>query len=266
MSNANRKPPSLTEIEQALYAIPPDIERERWYRILAVSKSELGEDGRSIADSWSKGADSYKPSDFNSTWNSLNGNAGIGIATLFHHARQYGGNPPPRKPSMATPERDTSNTRAYALELWLNARSRRQDPDITSYPYAIRKGIESAGGAGRAKASGRIIGKEADCIIVPIRDIQTDKVQGVQCINTEGGKQTFGSVSGGGLLLGNTLNKSLPWYVCEGWASAYSVVFHHCHGNGVCAVAFGKSNIDKLAQRIDAIHNPAETVILREQD
>ena len=176
---------------------------------------------------------------------------------------------PPGRPSVTTPEHTTSSTLAYALKLWkwyASHSASREDAYISSHPYAIRKGIESAGGAGRAKASGRIIGKEADCIIVPIRDIQTDKVQGVQCINTEGAKQTFGSVSGGGLLLGNTLNKSLPWYVCEGWASAYSVVFHHCHGNGVCAVAFGKSNIDKLAQRIDAIHNPAETVILREQD
>ena len=159
----------------------------------------------------------------------------------------YGWNPP-HKPSVVTPERKSSSTKAYALELWLNARSWREDADIASHPYAIAKGIESAGGAGRATASGKIIGKDADCLIIPIRDIQTEKVQGVQAINPEGKKQTFGNVSGGGLILGNTLDKSIPWYVCEGWASAYSMVFHHLHGNAVCGASFGKSNQDKLAR------------------
>ena len=170
------------------------------------------------------------------------------------------------EPAMSTPKRESRDTKSYALELWFNARRRRTDADITSHPYAIRKGIESAGGAGRAKATGRILGKDADCVVVPIWDIEADKVQGVQCINPEGAKQTFGSVSGGGLILGNPLDKGLPWYVCEGWASAYSVVFHHSYGHGVCAVAFGKSNRYKLGLRIEEVHNPYEILFLREQD
>ena len=134
------------------------------------------------------------------------------------------------------------------------------------HPYAIAKGIESAGGAGRTTASGRIIGKDADCLAVPIRDIQTDKVQGVQCINISGDKQTFGAVTGGGLLLGNTLDKSIPWYVCEGWASAWSMVFHHHYGNAMCGVAFGKSNLDKLAQSIADKYTPDCITILEEVD
>jgi putative DNA primase/helicase len=115
-------------------------------------------------------------------------------------------------------------------------------------------------------ASGRVIGKEADCLIIPIRDIQTNKVQGCQCINRNGDKQTFGPMSGGGLLLGNTLDLTLPWYVVEGWASAYSMVFHHHRGNAVCACAFGKSSLERVAQNIAEHHQPDEITILREVD
>ena len=50
-------------ILQALDRIPPEIEREQWYRILAALKAEYGDSGREIAENWSKGADSYKPTD-----------------------------------------------------------------------------------------------------------------------------------------------------------------------------------------------------------
>ena len=77
---------------------------------------------------------------------------------------------------------------------------------------------------------------------------------------------TFGNVSGNGLLLGNTLDKSIPWYASEGWASAWSVVFHHHRGNAACVVSFGKGNLGKVAQKVDAIHRPDCILMLEEQD
>lgn len=263
MSSAKQRPASPIEIEQALLSIPAQ-DREVWVQVGMAIKAELGDAGFDIWNAWSQTADNYKERDARDVWKSFHG-GGVSLGTLFYYARLHDWNSP-GKPPVSTTERAASNTRAYALELWLNARARRQDADITNHPYAIKKGIESAGGAGRAKASGRIIGKEADCIIVPIRDIQTDKVQGIQCINQEGEKQTFGNVSGGGLLLGNTLDKSISWYVAEGWASAYSMVFHHHHGNAVCAAAFGKSNLDKLAQAIAGKYAPDCITILQEVD
>ena len=107
------------------------------------------------------------------------------------------------------------------------------------------------------------------CYKTPGRALQTNKVQSVQCISDQcvkgkWPKQTFGSVSGGALILGNTLDKSIPWYVCEGWASAVSMVFHHLHGNGVCASSFGKSNQRKVAELMAEFHQPKEIIILEE--
>ena len=263
MSSAQQRPASPVEIESALSSVSAH-DRETWIQCGMAIKAELGDAGFDIWDHWSRSADNYRERDARDVWMSFK-NGGISIATLFYYARLSGWNPPGR-PSVATPERTNSNTRAYALELWLQARARRGDVDITSHPYAIRKGIESAGGAGRANASGKIIGRDSDCIVIPIRDIQTEKVRGVQCINQQGDKQTFGSVSGGGLLLGNTLDKHISWYIAEGWASAYSMVFHHYKGNAVCGCAFGKHNMDRLAQAMADKYAPDVITILEEVD
>jgi len=185
--------------------------------------------------------------------------------------------PAPRR----APKPQPSNTARYAAELWLKANKWMQDdnwlsspsPDelVITHPYAIAKGIDWAAGAGRGIVSGSIVGKNTDCIIIPIHNLLTNKVQGVQCISDkpidgEWLKQNFGSVSGGGLILGNTFDKTIPWYVAEGWASAASTVFHHLDGNGVCACSFGKSNQRPVAEVIAEYHEPKEVIILEEDD
>lgn len=165
---------------------------------------------------------------------------------------------PMTKPRPKTkPKRDTG---AYALELWLAADWR----TVAKHPYSIAKGIDWPAGAARGIASGKIIGQNADCIIVPIRDIQTDKVVAVQCINAEGKKQTFGPLSGNGFICGNTLDKSIRWFVCEGWADAVSLVFHHYKGNAAAFAACGKGSMDRLAERVAEVYAPEEIVILED--
>ena len=140
----------------------------------------------------------------------------------------------------------------------------REDSFIAEHEYSRSKGIDWAAGAGRGKASGKLVGKDADCIIIPVRNIEGTKVQGVQCINEDGIKQSFGSISGGSLLLGNTLNRNATWIVAEGWASAVSTVFHH--GEEVCACAFGKGNMMNVANQISEHYSPKNIDIHREQD
>ncbi len=112
--------------------------------------------------------------------------------------------------------------------------------------------------------SGRVVGQNVDCIVVPVRDLSTGKVVAVQCINATGEKQTFGPVSGNGLVLGNTLDKSLRWFIVEGWADAVSMVFHHYHGNAVAFAAFGKGGMEKLAERVAEVYRPEKIIIVED--
>lgn len=158
------------------------------------------------------------------------------------------------------PARVASRTQEYALRLW-----RESIEGVGFHPYARAKGIAWEAGARRHKrVSGRIIGKNTDCILVPIRDLSSGRVVAVQTINPEGKKQTFGPVTGHGLALGNTKNKSIPWYVVEGWADAVSMVFHHHEGDAVAFAAFGLNNMERLAHRVAEIHAPDQIVILED--
>ncbi|MBT3724008.1 MAG: hypothetical protein HOM14_03670 [Gammaproteobacteria bacterium] len=247
----------------------PAYDRDIWIKIGMALKSELGNNGFSLFDDWSSTADNYDPKAVKAVWKSFKGN-GVAIGSLIQLAKENGWQrdnktteiAPEIKPS---PKPVKSNTQSYALRLWML--SNKDDSYIEQHPYSINKGIEWAGGAGRGIASSPIkIGINSDCIIVPIRTNGTGKAQGVQCINAQGRKQTFGDLSDGYLLLGNTLDKTLSWYVCEGWASAVSMVFHHQKGNGICAVSFGKSNLDRVAKQMASDHQPDEVIIIREDD
>lgn len=255
------------EIADALRFVPAD-DRETWLHVGMAVKSELGDNGFALWDDWSSTAGNYSERDARDVWRSIKPGA-IKIGTLFHLAKEHGyridreppARPAPAKKAPPAPKRETG---AYAAEVWLKADC--SDAAVTAHPYAVAKGIESAGGAGRATVSGRVVGTDAQCIVIPIRDLATGEVAGVQCVNPDGAKQTFGRVSGNGLLLGNTLDRRIGWFVAEGWASAYSVVFHHCRGNACCVTAFGKSNLHTVARKVAETYEPVRVCILREQD
>tara|TARA_R110002072_G_scaffold302386_1_gene484997 strand:- start:116 stop:697 length:582 start_codon:yes stop_codon:yes gene_type:complete len=140
-------------------------------------------------------------------------------------------------PSKKTRLKLVSPTADYAKSIWSLA-----SDDVATHPYAIKKRITHAFGALRGTAKGKLIGKDADCIIVPNRDWEGQLV-GVECINADGVKQTFGSK--GLLILGNP-EDALRVNVCEGWATAWALsqLFPE---RFACIVAFGKSKLDKYA-------------------
>jgi len=255
----------MSQAEELLRFIPSE-DRDTWLSVGMALKCEIGDAAFQLYDHWSRSAtNQYKAQSVKDVWNSFNG-TGITWGTLVYLARQHGWNGKLVKPVIAgkdaQPPEPLPDTSAYAKELYLAAKH--DDGFVIAHPYAVMKGLESTGGARRGKASGRLIGSKADCLIVPIRDIESNKVQGVECINPEGMKQTFGRKSGGALVLGNSLQKSEPWYILEGWASTYSTVFHHDKHTAVCA--FGKGSQDSVAREINGIYNPDEIIILREAD
>ena len=173
--------------------------------------------------------------------------------------------PPRQRPQRPIePARTASTQRStadYAKELW--SKARRDDEYVGTHPYAVKKGIPWAGGAGRGRATGKVIGSNADCLMIPARDIRTDQVMAVQVISAEGAKQTFGSVRGHAFVCGNTLDKGIPWFVCEGWADAVSLVFHAHRGNAVAFACLGH-NFGLVAQTVADHYAPRRLVIMED--
>ncbi|RQY25354.1 DUF927 domain-containing protein [Burkholderia stagnalis] len=77
-------------IENALACIPPDVEREHWWRIAAALKHELGDAGFDLFDGWSRGAANYSKADARDTWRSLRADGGVTVGTLFAIAKDHG--------------------------------------------------------------------------------------------------------------------------------------------------------------------------------
>ncbi|NML99637.1 DUF927 domain-containing protein [Paraburkholderia sp. RP-4-7] len=77
-------------VEAALATIPPDVEREQWWRVAAALKDEMGDAGFDLFDAWSRGAEAYVVTDVKDTWRSVQPGRGIGIGTLFDIAKKHG--------------------------------------------------------------------------------------------------------------------------------------------------------------------------------
>jgi len=76
-------------ISEALHYIPAD-DCDVWLKVGFALESELGPRGRVLWDQWSANCPhKFNPRDQQYTWNSFKRD-GVGIATLFHHAKQYG--------------------------------------------------------------------------------------------------------------------------------------------------------------------------------
>ena len=189
----------------------------------------------------------------------------------FQAVREYLGlasSLPPRKapqrpPEAARPASATGTTSNYARALW--AKVSREDDLVAGHPYAQAKRITWAAGAGRGRASGRLIGQEADCIVVPVRHPDGVLVA-VECLSAHqdpAGKflrQSFGPKSQGWLTLGNDLDPDLPRYVVEGWATGAKML-EHLGGHCAVYVAFGAARLRAVAEAIEG-RSPGRSVII----
>ena len=168
------------------------------------------------------------------------------------------------KPIYTPPTRPKNvvNTTNYAKRIWDATHPNdliSWDGAVASHPYGIKKTMTHAWGAARGNVSGRLVGKCADCIIVPMRTLQGE-LAGVECINADGVKQAFGFK--GSLVLGNTLNKTLPILVTEGWADGVAAM--RLYGNVVALVAFGKGKQNELAARVAAARPDRHIIVVED--
>jgi hypothetical protein len=162
--------------------------------------------------------------------------------------------------------REVKPTFNYAVQLWESCNTDNPfihgDEHVGTHPYSVKKKIRGACGAGRGTASGRLLGKDKDCVIIPMRSLD-GSLTGVEVINADGVKQTFGSK--GILILGNDLNIDHPIIVFEGWASACGWL-NIRNGDGCAVACFGKGTAEKAAQKIQAHYLGHVVLVGREHD
>ena len=138
---------------------------------------------------------------------------------------------------------ERTSTSDYAKQIWDAA----QEDVVRFHPYAQKKKISHDFGARRGRANGSLIGKDADCIVVPMRSWDGELV-GVECINSDGVKQSFGPK--GQLILGYP--EGAEWVHCtEGWATLWAVSQMRPKSFGG-VVVFGKSRLEgERGERLD---------------
>jgi hypothetical protein len=135
------------------------------------------------------------------------------------------------------------------------------DSFVAAHQYAIDNGITHALGARRGIASGQIIGQDADCLMIACKDIQTDKLIGLECINAEGQKEFFGNIAGGAKILGNSLDLESPWSVVYGWVNASKMLIRRSKGSPAHVVCFSQSALKETAELIKQHYDPDKIVI-----
>ncbi|MEP5568097.1 MAG: hypothetical protein ABJN62_09715 [Halioglobus sp.] len=168
---------------------------------------------------------------------------------------------------------ETRSLATYAADIWKGAYDPtvpfstpyQGNPDhlVQTHPYAGKKGIEGQFGARRGRASGSLIGKGADVVVIPSRNLQGQLI-GVECINSAGVKQSFGQK--GLMIIGNDLDPKIPILMVEGWASGVSWVFHINNGNACAAVFFGKSSGKKKQAELENHYKNHVVILGVEQD
>ena len=236
-------------------------------KVFSAIKNEYGDSGFQLAHEFASKAHNY---DFNwvkSNWQSADSSMfGIGI---LHVMAMDGGftsevfEPKKKKENSPKVQPYTEKDRiAYARSIW--RRSNTNDDCVGSHAYSIAKEINWAAGAGRATLNGSILGRNADCLVVPVYNLMTDLLQSVHCINAEGKKQNFGPVRGGGLIIGNSLRQNSNWAVAEGWASTVACV--HWHGFDCAVCSFGNSRFDEVYDLVSNRFSPKKIFMMGEND
>ncbi|SAK67912.1 inner membrane protein [Caballeronia pedi] len=273
-------------ILEALSYIPPDVERDVWFRVAASLKHSEGEAGFETFDQWSQGSPNYVAADVRDTWRSIRPDAGITIATLFAIAKKYGYNPRSKARTVVDPaeverrraERDArteqeaqkrAQARKHAASL-ASAVIERAQPARDDHPYLMRKGVSAVDSLREMDAARlqKLIGYrpqsggahlEGRVLIAPVR--VGSAVTTIEMIDEQGRKSALanGEKSGGCWFASRALDQCKRVLIAEGVATALSA--HLCTGDAAVA-ALSASNLTKVAQTMRAVYPDAGITVL----
>jgi putative DNA primase/helicase len=217
----------------ALSFVPPH-DRETWVRMGMAIKSEFAEDGFDMWDSWSQGAESYDEKSAKAVWRSIGAAGKVGIGTLFHEASANGwrDNGEDRGPLTELEEAEKRRARA-ARDAATIAEDARKHRAYRAAAVAAQKVIEQSERKTHyylnSKGLPDVVALVSDqTLIVPMRNMDTNRVQGLQSIvwlpdeRRWEKKMAFGMRAKGAVLrLGN--QRTPETFLVEGYATGLSI-------------------------------------------
>jgi len=270
---------SVSTVEQALSFILAD-DRDTWIECGMAIKAELGDAGYDAWDRWSSTADNYRARDAAASWKSFKASGGVGIGTLFHHAKQHGyQHNTTSKPTPLTPEElaqreakrkaeadlllsRRKEAAGKAASIWNEPASALEAgcPAVSEHRYLKHKGIQPHG-AKIYRGSLTIGGMDCNgALMIPMK--LNGKITSLQFINAEGEKRFLPNGEKGGYLIGR-IEVGKPVCICEGFATGASI--HEATGHAVI-VAFDAGNLRKMAEALRANRQDAQIVLCADDD
>lgn len=264
---------SISEIQQALTYIDAS-DRDTWVKMAMAIKSELGDSGYAVWESWSATDDSFRDRSAKAVWRSVKSNGRVGIGSLFYLAKLNGYQ---RNPQRTTPSLYRGNEyrefltqqrqRRQRVEKSEEARTKsRQVRAARRYgrffnslgradehaAYLVKKGIQPHG-------IRKYVSKRRVCLVVPVFD-ELGMLLTLQIIGNEK-RFLKGARSKGGYFKFYGIPGRIV--ICEGWATAATIF--EATGYTVIA-AFSDHNLIAVAKAVANQYPPDARIVIAGDD
>lgn len=258
-------------------------DRDVWLRMAMAVKSELGEAGFEVWDTWSATADNYDAKAAKSVWKSVKLGGGVTIATLIREAVSNGfrfDDTTPRidneererrreaQRQVEAQQRELSKAAAEAAQAIWDAADKAGD----GHPYLLSKGVKAHGlRIGRwplRNKDGEVYGHAENVLLVPMKNPK-GKITSLQGIfdqlpkGYENNKTYLRDATKRGSfhLIGKTSVGTLA--ICEGYATGATI--HEATGWSV-AICFDRSNLETVARELRPALPGVQIVICADND
>lgn len=258
---------TIDDVARALDFITDYDNRETWVQMAMALKSEFGEAGFDVWDTWSQRSDLYKASDARSVWKSVKASGRLGIGTLIKRAKENGFKFSVRELSQEERDRRTAEAierkriNKQRREADAKAHKQRQQtaaqrateiwpklPEEGHSPYLARKKIHGFGCR---------YGKNGS-IAIPLW--KAGKLTGLQWIDAEGGKKFLTGTEKSGAVFTINAGGTGQTILCEGYATGCSIAT--ALPNARVVVCFDAGNLVTVAR----LFNQTDIVVAADND
>jgi len=258
---------NTSDAVDALYCIPPELPYDEWFPVLASAKAaNISSD---IAHDWCKTASNYNAKDVETTWKSIDANAGITEATLFYIAQQYDYKPTgdvdreaiAKQQEQAKVRQVHANNEKYCEQKLAAIKAEKIlnlcDIATPDHSYLVSK---------------RVIPRllpwvdKNGWLVIPVMDL-LGNVHSLQFISPEGDKRFLsnGAIKGNFYQLLSRESPSKAIVICEGYATGVTLSTDYMADCSV-VVAFNANNLLPVANVFRAAFPDSIIIIAGDND